>query len=416
MSSPNRVPKYRLHKGTGYAFVQHRTIRNKSHRLYLGKYGTPESLRRYQQFLQRLQVGAGEPLPALSDCPTIDEVIIAYLDFARSYYSRDGKLSSQYASMKRALKILGAMFGEELASSFGPKSLRMFQLELVKVDCARSYINQVTDRVKRFFRWACAEELVPPSVYQALDCVPGLRRGDLGSRDNAAVRPVDLATVHALLPFVSPTLAALLQVQYLGGMRPREACTMRPCDIDMTGDIWLYRPASHKNAWRGRGLIKALPRAAQLILAPFIAAKPADAFLFDPQDATAWARHERIANRKPRTTKRYPSEERRVERMKRLRLTNITESRCYSKDSYLQAIHHGIEKAAATGVTIPHFSPNQLRHAIVSHISRTIGAQAAQRYAGHASLSTTSIYTEIDVAEIIAIAKRLDDDQNTMAS
>ena len=200
-------------------------------------------------------------------------------------------------------------------------------------------------------------------------------------------------------------------------MRPREACIMRACDIDMSGDVWLYRPSSHKNAWRGRGLVKALPKTAQRILAPFIAAKQPTDFLFDPQDATDWSARERSENRKPRKTKLYPCEQKRVERAKRLRFNNSDRiSRCYSKDSYRQAIDHGIAKAAASGVRVEPFTPNQLRHAIVSHISKTIGAQAAQRFAGHASLSTTNIYTEIEVAEIIAIAKRLDDDQNSRAS
>ena len=80
MASSPRVPKYRLHKGTGYAYVQHISIRNKSRRLYLGKYGTPDSLQRYQQFLARLQAGVAEAAPPLSDIPTIKELVAAYHD------------------------------------------------------------------------------------------------------------------------------------------------------------------------------------------------------------------------------------------------------------------------------------------------------------------------------------------------
>ena len=176
MASSPRVPKYRLHKGTGYAYVQHISIRNKSRRLYLGKYGTPDSLQRYQQFLARLQAGVAEAAPPLSDIPTIKELVAAYLVYAKTYYDRGGSLSSQYYSMKRALLGLNMLFATDPAANFGPKSLRLYQSELVKVGYARSYVNQVTDRIKRFFRWACAEEMIDASVYHALACVAGLRR------------------------------------------------------------------------------------------------------------------------------------------------------------------------------------------------------------------------------------------------
>ena len=50
----NHLPKYRRHSN-GQAFVQHKSILTRDHRLYLGKYGSPESQRRYRQFLARLE-------------------------------------------------------------------------------------------------------------------------------------------------------------------------------------------------------------------------------------------------------------------------------------------------------------------------------------------------------------------------
>ena len=43
------IPKYRLHRGTGQAFVQ---VRSK--RYYLGRYGTPTSKERYARFVAEL--------------------------------------------------------------------------------------------------------------------------------------------------------------------------------------------------------------------------------------------------------------------------------------------------------------------------------------------------------------------------
>jgi hypothetical protein len=47
----------------------------------------------------------------------------------------------------------------------------------------------------------------------------------------------------------SPPIAAMLQVQRLTGMRPDEVTIMRPCDLDRAGEVWIYRPESHKLEW-----------------------------------------------------------------------------------------------------------------------------------------------------------------------
>ena len=43
----------------------------------------------------------------------------------------------------------------------------------------------------------------------------------------------------------------MVRLQLLSGARPGEMVILRPCDIDMSGKVWLYRPELHKNSWRG---------------------------------------------------------------------------------------------------------------------------------------------------------------------
>ncbi len=43
----------------------------------------------------------------------------------------------------------------------------------------------------------------------------------------------------------------MIELQLLTGMRPAEVCAMRGCDIDTSGKMWLYRPASHKTQHHG---------------------------------------------------------------------------------------------------------------------------------------------------------------------
>lgn len=412
MSRANAVPKYRRHPN-GQAFVCHRSIASRDHRMNLGVYGSPESLKRYQQFLKRLELSQSpHECPVVEKQPTIEELMLAYEDYAGRHYQRpDGSVSQERSEVTAALSILGEAHGEFLAEEFGPKYLRGIQRRLAEMGYARSHINHTTSRIKRFFKWASSEELIDPVTYDRLRCVDGLAPNEFGVRDTEPVRPASLAAVHSLLPFVSPTVGAMMQTQYLCAMRPDETCSMRVSEIDRREDIWVYRPATHKSAWRGKSLAKAIPQTAQAILRPYLEGRAAGDYLFSPQESAAWARALQAAMRPQRATMRFPCEARRVDREKSRssrRLKKKAPGLRYTTDSYRRAINYGIAKANRAGVEIERFSPNQLRHAILTYISQNLSQQSAQRYAGHASLSTTGIYAQIEESEMKAIARQLD--------
>jgi hypothetical protein len=44
---------------------------------------------------------------------------------------------------------------------------------MVDDDLSRSYVNDHIARIKRIFKWAVADQLVPATTYQALAAVPG---------------------------------------------------------------------------------------------------------------------------------------------------------------------------------------------------------------------------------------------------
>jgi integrase len=90
----------------------------------------------------------------------------------------------------------------------------------------------------------------------------------------------------------------MIRIQYLCGMRPQDVTIIRRCDLDTSGQIWLYRPGTHKTAYRGNVLVKAIPQAAQPLLAGFF--KPdLDAYLFSPREAWEWTREHRPTSVKP---------------------------------------------------------------------------------------------------------------------
>jgi len=58
----------------------------------------------------------------------------------------------------------------------------------------------------------------------------------------------------------------------------REIVALRPCDIDMSGPVWAFRPAEHKTAYRGHERVVHFGPRAQQILRPFVADRPTTAY------------------------------------------------------------------------------------------------------------------------------------------
>jgi integrase len=145
--------------------------------------------------------------------------------------------------------------------------------------------------------------MVPGDVYHALQAPPGIRKGMPGVRESEPVKPVPQAFIDATIPHLPPPVQAMVEVQLLTGMRPGEARMMRAIDIDMTGRVWVYRPAEHKTLHHGETREVYLGPKAQEVIRPWL--KPdATACLFSPRDAEA-ARNAR--SREGRKTKLWPS-------------------------------------------------------------------------------------------------------------
>lgn len=117
---------------------------------------------------------------------------------------------------------------------------------MVRLGWARTYIKRQIARVKQVFKWAAAQELVPPAVYHGLVTVGGLRKGKSGAREAIPVKPVPEVSVLAVKPFVSRQVWAIVELQLLAGMRSGEVVIMRGCDLDTGGSAWTYRPYRHK--------------------------------------------------------------------------------------------------------------------------------------------------------------------------
>jgi hypothetical protein len=141
-------------------------------------------------------------------------VLLAFLDHAERYYrGPDGKLTKEVDEVKRAIRPVRELYGHDPAAGFGPKGLAAVRQAMVGAGWCRSLVNRRIDRVKRAFKWAAAEELVPVTTYQALKTLAGLKKGRTEARESEPVGPVDPAVVAASVRFLTPHLRAMVELQ-----------------------------------------------------------------------------------------------------------------------------------------------------------------------------------------------------------
>jgi integrase len=285
---------------------------------------------------------------------------------------------------------LRALYGDSLAADFGPLALKAVRQRMVESGLCRQLVNKRVSRVRHVFKWGAAEELVPPSVLHGLQSVAGLARGRSPAREAEPVKPVPEAFVDAVLPFVLPPVAAMVELQRLTGMRPGEVCAMRACDLDVSGPVWLYRPPRHKTAWRGRERVIALGPKAQAVIKPFLTLDTS-ASLFSPRRALAERAAVLRAKRKSRV---QPSQQNR----RRSRPQRSPGDR-YTVTAYATAVRRACVKAG-----VPQWHPGQLRHNHATAVRKAYGLEAAQVALGHAQASITQVYAERDLTLALKVA------------
>jgi integrase len=293
----SRLPSYRLHKPSGLAVV---SIGGRD--LYLGEFGTPESRAEYDRLMAEWLTTGRRPIVAEAASradPTVNEMLLAYLDHADGYYVKDGKPTTEPVNIRLALRPLRELYGHPLAREFGPLRLKTVRQAMIDSGLCRSEVNKRVRHVLRAFKWAVGEEMVPASIHHGLKAVPGLRRGRADVRESEPVRPVPDAFVDAIKPYVSRQVWAMVELQRLTGMRLGEVCIMRSADIDTTGRVWVYTPERHKTEHHGRERRIYLGPAAQTILRPWLRAELA-AYHFSPAEAEAERHAELRATRKSR--------------------------------------------------------------------------------------------------------------------
>ena len=413
MARTPRIPSYRRHS-SGQARV---TIGGKDH--LLGRYGSAASRETYRRVVAEWLIGPA-PRELAADrikSVTITELVLVYWKFCKRYYgfAADKRRGDRYC-LRSALRLVRSLYGRTLAADFGPLALKACRQKMVDLGWSRTYVNAQVDRVRRMFRWAAEEELLPANIYQNLRAVTSLRFGRTEARETAKVRPVPEQQIETSLPFMPPAVAAMVRFQLLTGCRPAEVCVLRPIDLDVTDpSCWVYRPSGdrgphgrHKTAHHGRDRLVFVGPKAQEVLRPFMSVRPGE-HCFSPTTSEA-QRHvrQRAARRSPLTPSQAACES--ADRRRPPRDT-------YDTHSYRRAIARACRKADKAvhrddlsipegQVIIPTWGPNRLRHNRATEL-RPFGLDMTKTVLGHAKVETTQLYAEKDVTAAMRLVGRI---------
>jgi integrase len=437
MPRRNHVPVYRLHKQSGQAIVTLPDGLGNRRDVLLGKYGSAESRKEYVRVLTEWEAkGRKLPPPVATSDLTVNELIVAYWKHARVYYgwTRNPKRGDR-VSLKDALRVLRKLYGPTLAREFGPLSLKGCRARMIHKGWARTYINSQVDRLRRMFRWAAEEELLPGSVYDNLAKVTSLRKGKCAARESAKVRPVPDEVVDATLPFLHPVPRAMVELQRLTGMRPGEICRIRGIDLEASAPVWIYRPGSdlgpegnHKTAHHGHERAVLLGPRAQGVLKPWLKTD-LTVYVFSPKEAEALRNAVRRQNRKSPMT---PSQAARKARQKPKRVGGER----YLVSAYRLAIYRACDRAFPPPPPLAkradetwkewrarltatdraelrrwrrshRWHPHQLRHNAATTLRKEYGIEVARIILGHATLSATQVYAERDLERACAIVREI---------
>ena len=200
MSESLKIPRLRRWKARGLAYCNF-----KGRRYYFGKWGEPETERRFLAFVQKITAPASVSPTVRSDDPTLAEVVLSFFEARRHYYQKDGRSTRQLERFRAACEYPLAMFADLPVRLLGPRRLLEARDAMeASGRFSRSYINTLISCFRGVIRYGVEAELVRPDVLVALQAVAPLKRGRSSAREVEPIKPVTAETVEATLAELAP--------------------------------------------------------------------------------------------------------------------------------------------------------------------------------------------------------------------
>jgi len=372
-----------------------------SKKIRLGRTGTPEA----DDNFRKIQIQVLTDPTYLSPKPqqvTVDCLCFAYLEYAEEHDP------GHFGSIKTAVGILIQHYAGQPVDVLDTRHFLFLQAQFVKHGVSRKYCNALMGFIRAMLKWGVLRKLVPHQVYFEAKLVPALKEGKTRAYENPEREAVPDEVVQRTLPFMSPTVSAMVQIQRMTGMRPSEICKMTAGAIDKTRDpeLWYYIPRHKTEAHIGKKPIP-LGKPEQRLIEPYLVNKKPSEAVFSPRTAMQEWHTERRANRKTKIT---PSQmERDRKRAKNPRPRQPREF--YNSSSYRIAVANAIRKGNKVlpeDQQIPHWFPYLIRHAAGTEAEMTAGLDKAQALLGHTSANMTKRYAHgrLAIAEDMARNRR----------
>lgn len=154
MAKRRKTPGYLHHKPRNLAYVR---LPGRKKPIYLGQYDSPESRSRYEEIIADWQRNQDVDRHTLS----VDELALRYIEHARKHYRKNGRETSEVASIRAGLRVLVAIAGKLRARDFGPLKLQEVRDAMIARNWKRRSINSQIGRIRRAFGWAESQEIIP---------------------------------------------------------------------------------------------------------------------------------------------------------------------------------------------------------------------------------------------------------------
>jgi len=176
------VPSYLHHKASGRAYCVLRRADGSREQVYLGPYGSEESLREYARVIGQdaapAASDAAKPVIAPAGPVTVTELVVRFMEHAATHYRRpDGTQTAEVEEFRLSLRVLNHLFGALPVTEFTPKGQKKVRDLMVGgydhpeygplASLCRNVVNARCSRVVRIFKWGVVEELVPETVHRA---------------------------------------------------------------------------------------------------------------------------------------------------------------------------------------------------------------------------------------------------------
>lgn len=341
------------------------------------------------------------------DTWTVARIAALYWEECKTIYQKNGKQTSTVDNIKLALQKLIDTHGDMDASDFdAPRLTELGHMMCHSVDrygkpcrLGLSTVNARIQTIRRMYKWARTKGWVTREAAADVVMTPLLRRGRCEANAPEDVMPVAVEILNATIAAAPKTVADMIRVQVLTGMRPGELCSMRVVDIDRTAAVWIYIPRSHKNEHHGKDRVIAIGPKAQAILQPYIERR-------NIGDAVFWAAD---AHRERLEMSGSPAWQAYQTARSRFKPSRAFQSATYANRIYQacdRAFDPTMEKRKAKNFD-HRWNPHRLRHNAATIAREEMGAEAAQDLLGHSQISTTMIYAERSLLRLKEIALKV---------